>query len=59
MEFVVPVVDAESFYPVEVSFTSSKTFCDVSVATVEYTTKSGQPKYSYKKSMSTAEYQVQ
>lgn len=58
MEFVVPATDAEHFYPIELSFSSNKTFCDIAVAGVEHTQKSAPVKYSYNKSMSTAEYQV-
>eukprot|EP00798_Chlamydomonas_sp_ICE-L_P008070 gene8070-1312_t len=58
MEFVLPATDSESFYPVEVSFTSTKTFCDVHVDTVTNTNSEAPVKFSYKKFMGTSEYQV-
>ncbi|KAG2435159.1 hypothetical protein HXX76_007243 [Chlamydomonas incerta] len=58
MEFVTSAADAEAFYPIEVSFTSNKTFCDVAVATVEHTQRGGPVKFSMKKALETAEYSV-
>ncbi len=58
MEFVVPATDAEHFYPIDISFTSNKTFCDVAVAGVEHMQRGGQVKYSNRKALATAEYQV-
>lgn len=31
MEFVVPAADPNSFFPIDVKFTSNKTFCDLKV----------------------------
>lgn len=59
MEFVVPASDADSFYPIEVAFTSSKTFCDVAVDTVTHAQRGTPVKYSSKKLLSTAEYLVE
>ncbi|GAX83714.1 hypothetical protein CEUSTIGMA_g11139.t1 [Chlamydomonas eustigma] len=59
MEFVVSAADAESFFPVEVSFTSSKIYCDVAVDSVMYTVKEGAAKYTFKKFLTTGEYIVQ
>mmetsp|Transcript_14015 Transcript_14015/g.30321 ORF Transcript_14015/g.30321 Transcript_14015/m.30321 type:complete len:516 (+) Transcript_14015:163-1710(+) len=58
MEFVVPAADAENFYPIQVNFTSNKTFCDIAVDTVVHTQKNGPVKFSSKKYMTTAEYVV-
>ena len=58
MEFVTSAADAEAFYPVEVAFTSNKTFCDVAVASVEHTQRGGPVKFSMKKQLETAEYSV-
>jgi hypothetical protein len=51
---------ADSFYPIEVSFTSSKTFCDINIESVTHTQKEGAPavKYSSKRLLATAEYTV-
>jgi hypothetical protein len=58
MEFVVPACDPESFYPIEVSFNTTRTFCDIAVEAV-LSTQSGQPvKYGQKRGLSTAGYQV-
>ncbi len=59
MEFVTSVADADAFYPVEVSFTSNKTFCDIAIGAVEHTQRDGLVKYSMKKALETAEYVVQ
>lgn len=58
MEFVVPATDADSFYPVEVSFSSNKTFCDIAVDTCMHTQKDAHVKFSSKKLLATAEYVV-
>lgn len=31
MEFVVPAADPNSFFPIDVKFSSNKTFCDLKV----------------------------
>ncbi|KXZ43255.1 hypothetical protein GPECTOR_96g721 [Gonium pectorale] len=58
LEFVTSAADAESFYPVEVSFSSNKTFCDIAITTVEHTQKGGPVKFGLKKALETAEYSV-
>lgn len=58
MEFVVPVTDAEGFYPIDIEFASNKTFCDISVATVEHLQRGGAVKYSNRKVLATSDYQV-
>ncbi|GAX72921.1 hypothetical protein CEUSTIGMA_g376.t1 [Chlamydomonas eustigma] len=59
MEFVVSASDAESFFPISVSFSSSKIYCDVAVDSVTYTMKEGSVKYSFKKFLMAGEYIVQ
>ena len=34
MEFVTVAADAAAFFPIEVAFTSPKTFCDIAVQSV-------------------------
>ncbi|PNH03435.1 Coatomer subunit delta-2 [Tetrabaena socialis] len=58
LEFVTTAADAEAFYPVEVSFTSNKTFCDIAITSVEHTQKGGPVKFGLKKALETAEYSV-
>lgn len=58
MEFVVPACDAESFYPVDISFSTSKTFCDIAVDTVTSTQTGAPVKYGQKRGLSTSGYQV-
>ncbi|GFR40171.1 hypothetical protein Agub_g728 [Astrephomene gubernaculifera] len=58
LEFVTSAADAEAFYPVEVSFTSNKTFCDINIMGVEHTQKGGAVKFGLKKALETAEYSV-
>ena len=38
MEFVVPAAESDGFFPIEVNFTSNKTYCDVKVDSVTRTT---------------------
>ncbi|WIA16825.1 hypothetical protein OEZ85_013762 [Tetradesmus obliquus] len=58
MEFVVPACDPDALYPIEVSFSSSKTFCDIAIEGVS-STQTGQPvKFGQKRGMSTAGYHV-
>jgi len=58
LEFVVPACDPESFYPIEVQFSSPHIFCDVAIESVS-NTQNGEPvKYGTKSGLSTASYQV-
>mmetsp|Transcript_44333 Transcript_44333/g.73871 ORF Transcript_44333/g.73871 Transcript_44333/m.73871 type:complete len:540 (-) Transcript_44333:444-2063(-) len=58
MEFVVPASDQSVFFPVEVSFASKKTFCDVKVLRVT-ATEGGEPvKFGYSTGMQTGGYTV-
>jgi hypothetical protein len=34
MEFVVPAADPSAFFPININFSSNKTFCDLKVGTV-------------------------
>lgn len=52
------LADADNFYPVEVSFSSNKTFCDIAVEAVQHTQRDGPVKYSYRKALNTADYVV-
>eukprot|EP00879_Flechtneria_rotunda_P014343 GHRR01014983.1.p1 GENE.GHRR01014983.1~~GHRR01014983.1.p1 ORF type:complete len:479 (+),score=151.16 GHRR01014983.1:639-2075(+) len=58
MEFVVPACDTEAFYPIEVSFATTSTFCDIAIDAVISTQNGGQVKYGQKRGLSTATYQV-
>lgn len=58
MEFVTSTAEADSFYPVEVHFTSNKTFCDIAITSVEHTQKQAPVKFGYKKQLETADYSV-
>ncbi len=53
-----PAADAEAFYPVEVSFTSPKTLCEVEIDAVLHSQEDSAVKYSSKKMLQTASYQV-
>lgn len=57
--FVMSFVAAAVCVMLQVTFTSSKIFCDLAVDTVEHTQKGGPVKFSYKKFLSTADYMVQ
>eukprot|EP00850_Spirogloea_muscicola_P015792 SM000124S25924 [mRNA] locus=s124:133110:136711:+ [translate_table: standard] len=58
LEFVVPPADPAAFFPVDVTFTASKTFCDVKVASVVQT-GNGQPaKYAGRTHLLVESYQV-
>lgn len=58
MEFKVPSVDPDSFFPVEVSFTAAKTMCDISVVSVQDTQAGAPIKYGMKTALLTESYQV-
>lgn len=58
LEFVVPASNPDSFFPIDVKFTSNKTFCDVKVTHVE-ATQSGSPvKFAGRTQMVVESYQV-
>mmetsp|Transcript_8225 Transcript_8225/g.14103 ORF Transcript_8225/g.14103 Transcript_8225/m.14103 type:complete len:514 (-) Transcript_8225:681-2222(-) len=58
MEFVVGATDSDNFYPVDISFSSNKTFCDMAVETVTHTQSGNPVKYSSKRVLATSEYSV-
>eukprot|EP00959_Pyramimonas_sp_CCMP1952_P162956 3406916-Pyramimonas_sp.AAC.1 len=58
MEFVVPAADVDVFFPIEVSFSSKKTFCDVKVLSVT-NVDGGEPvKFAYSTGMMAGGYAV-
>lgn len=58
MEFVVPAADSDSFFPVEVYFTSPKTLCDIAITSIT-STESGAPvKAAQRTQLATEGYQV-
>lgn len=58
LEFVVPACDPDTFYPIEVSFSSAHTFCDIGIEAVRNTQSGEAVKYGTRCGMSTASYQV-
>lgn len=54
----VPAADSDSFYPVDVSFGSNKTLCDISVDTVTHTVKDTPVKFASKRLLLTSDYTV-
>ena len=58
MEFVIPVADTDAFFPIDVNFSSSKTFCDISVSSIARTTDGAPVSFSEKTMMLVDSYQV-
>lgn len=58
MEFVVPACDPATFFPVEVEFTATKTFCDVRVGSVTNLQNNAPAKYAGRTLLATEEYQI-
>jgi len=58
MEFKVPVADSDSFFPVEVSFSSANTLCDVKISSLEDTESGAPVAYGIKTVLTTDSYQV-
>eukprot|EP00270_Netrium_digitus_P007855 TRINITY_DN2308_c0_g1_i2.p1 TRINITY_DN2308_c0_g1~~TRINITY_DN2308_c0_g1_i2.p1 ORF type:complete len:519 (+),score=137.39 TRINITY_DN2308_c0_g1_i2:127-1683(+) len=58
MEFVVPAADPSVFFPIEVKFTSAKTFCDVKVASVTKTANGQSVKFAGRTQLLVESYQV-
>ncbi len=54
----VGATDADNFYPVEISFSSNHTFCDLAIDTVTHTSTSNPIRYSSRRVLATAEYSV-
>jgi hypothetical protein len=58
LEFVVPATEPDTFYPIDVSFSSARTLCEIEVEGV-VAAASGEPvKYGLSRQLSTAGYQV-
>ncbi|BBN04461.1 coatomer subunit delta [Marchantia polymorpha subsp. ruderalis] len=58
MEFVVPPADPSSFFPIDVKFTTPKTFCDVKVVSVNQTQGGAITRYGGRTQMVVDSYQV-
>jgi coatomer subunit delta len=58
MEFVVPACDADTFFPVDVHFSATKTLCDIRVTSVTHVASGAIPKYGLHTLLSTDGYQV-
>lgn len=58
LEFVVPAAEAESFFPVEVSFSANRTLCDIEIDSVVNAATGAPVKYGYKRALTTANYVV-
>eukprot|EP00271_Cylindrocystis_brebissonii_P010164 TRINITY_DN26268_c0_g1_i1.p1 TRINITY_DN26268_c0_g1~~TRINITY_DN26268_c0_g1_i1.p1 ORF type:complete len:515 (+),score=138.78 TRINITY_DN26268_c0_g1_i1:269-1813(+) len=58
MEFVVPAVNTDVFFPIDVKFTSNKTFCDVKVLQLSATASGAPVKYTSRTQMAVESYQV-
>ncbi len=48
----------QSFYPIEVSFGSSHTFCELAIDSVVNATSGAPVKYGHKRALATSGYQV-
>ena len=58
MEFVISVADTDAFFPIDVNFSSSKTFCDIAVSSIARTTDGAPVTFSEKTMMLVDSYQV-
>lgn len=58
MEFVVPAADPNSFFPIDVKFTSNKTFCDLKVGSVIQTQSGNSVKFGKRTQLVVDSYQV-
>mmetsp|Transcript_30628 Transcript_30628/g.66846 ORF Transcript_30628/g.66846 Transcript_30628/m.66846 type:complete len:543 (-) Transcript_30628:189-1817(-) len=58
LEFVVPAADVDVFFPIEVSFSSKKTFCDVKVVGVTNVEGGDAVKFAYSTGMMAGGYAV-
>lgn len=58
LELVVPAVDPEALYPIEVSFSSPATIADIAVEAVVASDGGAPVKYGSRRGLSTASYQV-
>lgn len=58
MEFVVPAADPNSFFPIDVKFSSNKTFCDLKVGSVVQTQNGNAVKFGRRTQLLVDSYQV-
>jgi hypothetical protein len=58
MEFVVPAADPNSFFPIDVKFTSNKTFCDMKVGSVVECQSGNTVKFGRRTQLVVDSYQV-
>lgn len=58
MEFVVPPADPSSFFPIDVRFSTAKTFCDIKVANVIPVNGGSPLKFASRTQLITENYQV-
>ena len=58
MEFVVPATNGDTFFPIDVDFTSNATYCDVKVDSVTRTTDGGAVKFFGESKLVCDGYQV-
>lgn len=58
MEFVVPAADTSAFFPIDVKFSASKTYCDIKVVAVQPSNGGGALKYTGKCQLVVDSYQV-
>jgi hypothetical protein len=58
MEFVVPPADPSSFFPIDVKFSTAKTFCDIKVANVIPINGVSPLKFAGRTQLVTESYQV-
>eukprot|EP00238_Polyblepharides_amylifera_P000818 CAMPEP_0196570628 /NCGR_PEP_ID=MMETSP1081-20130531/764_1 /TAXON_ID=36882 /ORGANISM="Pyramimonas amylifera, Strain CCMP720" /LENGTH=520 /DNA_ID=CAMNT_0041887173 /DNA_START=99 /DNA_END=1661 /DNA_ORIENTATION=- len=58
LEFVVPAVDSDAFFPVEVTFSSKQTFCDVKIVGVSSVEDGSGVKYLSSTDLSVGSYVV-
>lgn len=54
----VPAADSDSFYPVDVSFATNKTMCEINVDSVTHTVKEAPVKFASKRQLVTSDYTV-
>jgi hypothetical protein len=58
MEFVVPAADPNSFFPIDVKFSASKTFCDIKVGSVVQTQNGVAVRFGKRTQLVVDSYQV-
>ncbi|CEF97336.1 Coatomer delta subunit [Ostreococcus tauri] len=58
MEFIIPVANTEAFFPIDVNFSSTQTFCDIDITSIARTTDGAPVTFACKKMMLSDSYQV-